>query len=80
MNYIIEDTPIVRISPLGDYNILVYTKNPEYQDVWTDILARFSLYPNFVNGPNAFRGAIENKRYTHIFIDDMFYPMLKDTI
>ena len=80
MNYIIEDTPIVRISPLGDYNILVYTKNPEYQDIWTDILARFSLYPNFVNGPNAFRGAIENKRYTHIFIDDMFYPMLKDTI
>ena len=80
INYIIEDSPIVRISSLNDYNILIYTKNAEDQDVWIDILGQFQLYPNFVNGPNAFRQAIENRRYTHIFIDDMFYPMLKDTI
>lgn len=80
INYIIEDTPLAKVSALKEYNILVYTKNPEDQDVWADILGRFSLYPNFVSGPNAFRQAIENKRYTHIFIDDMFYPMLKDTI
>ncbi len=80
INYIIEDTPLVRISSLKDYNILIYTNNPEDQDVWIDILGHFQLYPNFVSGPNAFRQAIENRRYTHIFIDDMFYPMLKDTI
>lgn len=80
LNYIIEDTPIVKVSSMKDYNILIYTKNPEDQDVWIDILGQFQLYPNFVNGPNAFRQAIENRRYTHIFIDDMFYPMLKDTI
>ena len=80
LNYIIEDTPIVRVSSMNDYNILIYTKNPEDQDVWIDILGQFQLYPNFVSGPNAFRQAIENRRYTHIFIDDMFYPMLKDTI
>ncbi|MCR5674004.1 MAG: response regulator [Lachnospiraceae bacterium] len=80
INYIIEDAPIVRVSSLGDYNILVYTKNPNDRDLWVEILSHFQLYPNFVNGPNAFRQAIENRRYTHIFIDDMFYPMLKDTI
>ncbi len=80
LNYIIEDTPLAKVSTLNEYNILVYTKNPEDQDVWIDILGQFSLYPNFVSGPNAFRQAIENKRYTHIFIDDMLYPMLKDTI
>ncbi|MCR5590232.1 MAG: response regulator [Lachnospiraceae bacterium] len=80
INYIIEDTPIVRISPVKEYNVLVYTKNTEDQEVWKDILSQFQLYPNFVNGPNAFRQAIENRRYTHIFIDDMFYPMLKDTL
>jgi len=80
LNYVIEDLPIVRISSLNDYNILVYTKNPEDQSVWIDILGHFQLYPNFVSGPNAFRQAIENRRYTHIFIDDMFYPILKDTI
>ena len=80
INYIIEDTPLVRISSLSEYNILIYTNNVEDQDVWIDILGNFQLYPNFVNGPNAFRQAIENRRYTHIFIDDMFYPMLKDTI
>ncbi len=80
LNYIIEDNPIVRVSQLNDYNILIYTKNPEDQDIWIDILGQFQLYPNFVTGPNAFRQSIENRRYTHIFIDDMFYPMLKDTI
>ena len=80
INYIIEDTPLVKVSPVGDYNILIYTKNIEDQDIWVDILGQFQLYPNFVTGPNAFRQAIENRRYTHIFIDDMFYPMLKDTI
>ncbi|MBE5849523.1 MAG: response regulator [Lachnospiraceae bacterium] len=80
LNYIIEDTPLVKISTLSEYNILVYTKNPEDQDVWVDILGQFSLYPNFVTGPNAFRQAIENRRYTHIFIDDVFYPILRETI
>ncbi len=80
INYIIEDNPIVRVSRLNDYNILIYTKTPTDQDIWIDILGQFQLYPNFVTGPNAFRQAIENRRYTHIFLDDMFYPMLKDTI
>ena len=80
INYIIEDTPIVRVSSVKEYNILVYTKTTEDQEVWKDILGQFQLYPNFVNGPNAFRQAIENRRYTHIFIDDVFYPMLKDTL
>ncbi len=80
INYIIEDSPLMKVSSVNDYNILIYTKNAEDHDVWIDILGQFQLYPNFVTGPNAFRQAIENKRYTHIFIDDMFYPMLKDTI
>jgi CheY-like chemotaxis protein/HPt (histidine-containing phosphotransfer) domain-containing protein len=80
INYIIEDAPIVKVSSMNDYNILIYTKNPEDQDIWLDILGQFQLYPNFVSGPNAFRQAIENRRYTHIFIDDVFYPILKDTI
>ncbi len=80
INYIIEDNPIVRISQMCDYSILIYTKNQEDQDIWIDILGHFQLYPNFVSGPNAFRQAIENRRYTHIFIDDVFYPMLRDTI
>ena len=80
INYIIEDAPLVKVSAVNDYNILIYTKNREDQDVWIDILGQFQLYPNFVSGPNAFRQAIENRRYTHIFIDDMFYPMLKDII
>ena len=80
LNYIIEEAPIVRVSPLNDYSILIYTKNTDDHDIWIDILGQFQLYPNFVTGQNAFRHAIENKKYTHIFIDDVFYPMLKDTI
>ena len=80
INYIIEETPIVRVSPLNEYSILIYTKDQEDHDIWIDILGQFQLYPNFVTGPNAFRQSIENRKYTHIFIDDVFYPILKDTI
>ncbi len=80
INYIIEESPIVRVSPMAQYSLLIYTKNVEDHDIWADILGQFQLYPNFVTGPNAFRQAIENKKYTHIFIDDVFYPILKDTI
>ena len=33
INYIIEDSPLVKVSTLNEYNVLIYTKNPEEQDV-----------------------------------------------
>lgn len=80
VNFIIEDIPLVRVGANREYAILIYTQNLQNQNIWADILGKFRLYPNFVTGPNAFRQAIENRRYTHIFIDDMFYPMLRDLI
>lgn len=80
INYIIDDTPTVKISRVKDYNVLVYCNDSYERNIWGEVLTDFQLYPTFVVGPNAFRDAIENKKYTHIFIDEMFYTVLKDTI
>lgn len=80
INYIIEEMPIARVSPIKDYSVLVYCNDSYDKDIWTNILMPFQMYPTVVNGPNAFRNAIENRKYTHIFIDSTFYSMLKDTI
>lgn len=80
INYIINDAAIAELSFGKDYNVLIYCEEEYVRDIWRDILAEYKIYPQFVEGPSAFRIAIENKRYTHIFIDDVFYPILKDTI
>lgn len=79
-NYIIEDIPVARIPSSKEYNILVYLESKSEQEIWTEILRGFKLNPHFVFGPNAFREAIEDKRYTHIFVTDTFFDILKDTI
>lgn len=80
INYIIDDYPIAKIASTKEYSVLVYCANSYMCDVWANILKCFDIYPRFVDGPNAFRNAIEARRFTHIFIDDIFYSILKDTI
>lgn len=80
VNYIIDDYAVAKVSSSKDYNVLVYCANSYSSDIWRDILEQFNIYPIFVDGPNAFKSAIEERKYTHIFIDDIFYPLLKDTI
>lgn len=80
INYIIEDVPTAKLSAANDYCVLVYCQDTVEKDIWERVLSDFQIYPTFVNGPRAFRNAIENRRYTHIFIDDVFFSVLRDTI
>jgi len=80
INYIIDDRPVVKISQLKDYSVLVYCQEKYERDIWNESLSAFGLFPTFVTGPNAFRTTIENKKYTHIFVDEVFYSILGETI
>lgn len=80
VNYIIEERPIVKIQNPLDFSVLVYLDDKSEKEQWTDILGNFQINPTFVNGPNAFRTALEDRRYSHIFIADRLYPLLKDTL
>lgn len=80
VNYIIDEKPIAQLSLLKNYSVLVYCDNNYEKDIWNKVLAPFQIYPTIVNGPNAFRNAIENRRYTHVFIDSVYYAILQDTI
>ena len=80
INYVIEERPIVRIKNPLEYNVLVYLDDKSEQKQWTDILGTFQINPMFVNGPNAFRNAIMDKKFSHIFVSSRLYPLLKETI
>lgn len=80
INYIIDEVPIVKLSSVQDYSVLVYCNNNYDRDIWMNILAPFSVYPTIVYGPSAFRDAIEDRKFTHIFIYDALYSMVYDTI
>lgn len=80
INYIIEDYPIIKLSSVNEYSVLVYSSNEYDNEIWNSILSPFQIYPTIVYGPNAFRNAIENRRYTHIFIYADHYGVMADTI
>lgn len=80
INYIIEDSPLAKISYTKESSVLVCCSSSIDSDIFAQILSDFQIFPNIVSGPSAFRNAIESTKYTHIFIYDMFYSILKDTI
>ncbi|HOO29064.1 MAG TPA: response regulator, partial [Lachnospiraceae bacterium] len=79
-NYIMEEQPLVKVSEKTDYQILIYLGNENEENIWKSLMQDFKISPIYVSGPSAFRTAIENKRYTQIFIPDSVYDLLKDIL
>lgn len=80
LNYIIEDRPIVIPSEKNEYSVLVYIESHSEEENWNSILSYFKASPLFVSGPNAFRKAVEDRKYTHIFVPATVFGLLKDTL
>lgn len=80
INYIIDEYPIAKLDANKELNVLVYCKDQNAKNVWSGVLQDFNISPVFVNGPNAFRYEIENRKYSHIFVDEQFLGMLHETL
>ena len=80
INYIIDDRPVISIPRNQEYTILVYAENKSSRENWISILNSINLNCYFVEGPNAFRRTIEDRKYTHIFVDESLYSLVSDTL
>lgn len=80
LNYIIEDRPVAKVLKPDVTSVLVYIDDRYDEQQWADIFAEFFVNPHFVFGPNAFRSALEDRKYTHIFVKDVYYELVKDTL
>ncbi len=79
-NYIIDEKPIVTIPEKTECQVLIYLDGKNEEKIWKPLMEDFKINPIYVSGPSAFRAAIENKRYTQIFIPDAVYAVLRDTL
>ena len=80
VNYVLDDHSMVYLEPSGKYNVLIYAENKMEQKIWQESLEGFKLTPKYVFGPNAFKKAIEDVKFSHIFISEASYDILKAII
>ena len=73
-NYIIDDECI--ISRIRKYSSmpLIYLRTKSDESGWQAIMEEFDFSPTYVLGPVAFKIAIENKKYSQIYVPDSVYP------
>lgn len=79
-NYIIDDKDMICIEGVENLSVLVYSDSEITEDVWTRRMGALSVPLRVVKGPNSFRKAVEEHAFSHIFIPDRIYDILKDTI
>lgn len=80
VNYILDEHDMVYLDPTRNVSVLIYADNKMDQKIWQETLDDFQLTPKYVYGPNAFKNAIEDVKFTHIFIPESNYDLLKDII
>ncbi len=79
-NYIVDDIPIVRIPEGEERRILVYVSGASKESMWRSLMDSMNIRCEYVSGINVFEMKIQNKKYTHIFINDTEYQNLKQVL
>lgn len=79
-NYIMDKSPIVSIKAKEEFKVLIYIDDMEDENIWKKLMEDFKINPRYVSKPAAFKDAIEDKKYTHIFVPDKYFELVKDTI
>lgn len=76
-NYIMEAQPMVKMPNTASIQGLVYLDLKNDESVWKHVMEDFRINPMYVMGPGAFKTALEERKYTHIFIPDSAYELVK---
>ncbi|MCR5267021.1 MAG: response regulator [Lachnospiraceae bacterium] len=79
-NYILSEETIATVDKANEKCVLIYLEGKESDRYWTQLMDNFKISPYYVTTPNTFRLAMEERKYTHIFIPDAEYNNLKKTI
>ncbi|MDO4188601.1 MAG: response regulator [Lachnospiraceae bacterium] len=79
-NYVIEDKPIVEFNNVTDIIPLVYVTDRRFEYATKRLFEDFSIAATYVKSPLGFRGAIEKRNFTSIYIPDSVYDSVKEYI
>ena len=81
-NYVVDEKPIVDFKKDTEIYPLIYLKNAntETEHAWQNLIEEFKLSATYVKTPISFRGMIERRNFTSIYIPDSCYEELKEYI
>lgn len=79
-NYILEDNPICEVINSNDKSILIFLAYKNKENHWMQLSENLKVSPIYATGVSQFKTAIEEKRYSHIFISDNDYDSLKKVL
>ncbi len=79
-NYKLSEETIASVENPNEKCVLIYLDMKESDHYWMQLMDNFKISPYYVTSTNTFRMALEERKYTHIFIPDTEYAALKQTI
>lgn len=79
-NYVLDDDPICEIEDSHQKNVLIYLANKKKENNWMPLMENLKVRYSYVSGISQFKTALEDKKYSHIFISDADYSSLKNII
>lgn len=79
-NYVLDDDSICEVTDSHDKNVLIYLDNKKKQNNWMPLMENLKVRYTYASGVSQFKTALEEKKYTHIFISDNDYESLKSVL
>lgn len=79
-NYILDDTPLTELNDPGNINILIYLSGNTAENYWMPLMEDIKISPYYATSVMQFKSLLEEKKFTHIFVEDSDYGDLQNTI
>lgn len=79
-NYVIDEAPIVEFYNNDNRSILIYLNDRNQEYAWKKLADECEIPATYVNTPNSFKRAIENRQFTAIYVPETVYGDVKEYI
>ncbi len=79
-NYTLSEGSIASVENPSEKCVLIYLEGKESDHYWMQLMDNFKISPYYATSINTFRLAMEERKYTHIFIPDTEYDSVKRII
>ena len=77
-NYVIDKTPIAYIRESAKFKPLIFESNVRHENRWQKLFSDFKVSASYTRNVSHFKSSVENTKFSHIFVDEHDYDMIKD--
>lgn len=79
-NYVLDDEIICEVEDSNNKSVLIYLDNKNKENNWKPLMENLKVAYNYASGLSQFKQALEEKKYTHVFISDADYDSVHKII